>query len=222
MIPLFLASTSPRRKFLLEKYKIPFTIEPSEYEEVMTQEIPYQGLAQKLAYGKAKAVAEKHRKEDVLILSADTFVIFQGKYLGKPKSREEAENMLSLLSDNEHTVITAFVVMHPKSGKEIIQKEEAILRFHSLSPEFIKNHLDTHTYLDKAGAYAIFESDQFLKELQGDEETVWGLPVKKVLKVLAKFDTSYGNILTRNKNTCYNSADASWKRRITSKNTCTR
>lgn len=197
MLPLILASTSPRRKTLLEKYKIPFTIEPSDYEEFMNKDLPYQELAQKLAYGKAKAVAEKHKGEDVLILSADTFVIFQGNYLGKPKSREEAESMLHMLSDNVHTVITAFTIIHPKSGKEIIQKEEATLVFNTLSSEFIKNHLDTHSYLDKAGAYAIFESKEFLKELKGDEETVWGLPVKKVIKVIERFDKEYKNFIDR-------------------------
>ena len=195
MIPLLLASSSPRRKMLLTKYTIPFSIEISDYEEIMEKDVPYQKLAKMLAYGKAASVAKKHPNENVLILAADTFVVFEKTYFGKPKSREQAETMLMKLSGKVHTVITAFAVIHPQLGKEIIQAEESTIQFVKINKEIIKIHLDTHTYLDKAGGYALFETAHFVEKVTGDRENIIGLPVREVVKALSIIDNSYARFL---------------------------
>ncbi|KKQ83862.1 MAG: septum formation protein Maf, partial [Candidatus Woesebacteria bacterium GW2011_GWB1_38_8] len=91
MRKIILASTSPRRKELLEQIGLEFLIEPSGYEEDMNQKMSPEELARFLSHQKALDVAEKHKGEDSLVIGADTFIAFEGGVLGKPHTAEKAK-----------------------------------------------------------------------------------------------------------------------------------
>ncbi|MEX0823467.1 MAG: Maf family protein, partial [Balneolaceae bacterium] len=101
---IILASASPRRKKLLNQINLSFTVDPSDVDEhIDTDESP-DIISENLAFQKGKDVAARH--PDSFIISADTIVCFNGQILGKPASKEEAVNMLMLLSSNSHDVYT--------------------------------------------------------------------------------------------------------------------
>ena len=104
MTRIVLASKSPRRKELLEMLKIPFEIIVSDIEEHIDPDNDLSKEIEKLSYQKAKAVFEK--ENDALVIGSDTIVKINNQVLGKPKTHEEAREMLHLLSGNTHEVIT--------------------------------------------------------------------------------------------------------------------
>ena len=89
---IILASTSPRRKEILAKLKIPFEVQESDYEEDMALDMPAEKLVEFLSLGKAKAVADKNK--NAIVIAADTIVVFNHQRLGKPKTPEKAREML--------------------------------------------------------------------------------------------------------------------------------
>ena len=88
---IILASTSPRRHGLAQEMGLEFEVVPSRYEEDMSMKLPPKKLAMTLAYGKAKEVAD--RVKEGIVMGIDTFVVFNGQKLGKPKSEEDAFRM---------------------------------------------------------------------------------------------------------------------------------
>ena len=89
---IILASASPRRKELLEAIGVQFIVRPSEVEELMDpDEIP-EDQVQRLAFEKASDVAKRYPES--WVLGADTIVVIDGRILGKPSDRAEAEYML--------------------------------------------------------------------------------------------------------------------------------
>ena len=188
MRKLILASSSPRRKALMEKTGIPFVVEPSSFEENMQQAKPAIDLANELSLGKAQDVAVKHPGEDAVILAADTFVVLDNAFLGKPKSREEAKEMLKKLSGKIHHILTSFTIIDTTTGKTYTDCIDSSIQMKNLSEKEIEDYLDKGTYTDKAGAYAIQEvKDTFVTEIEGDYDSIVGLPVVDVINHLQDF-----------------------------------
>ncbi|MFA5830515.1 MAG: Maf family protein [Candidatus Paceibacterota bacterium] len=182
---IILASASPRRKILLAKAGVVFDVVPSDYEEDMNISLPPRELAKYLSQGKAESVAERY--PGAIIISADTFVVYEGKIIGKPHTPEKAKEILHMLSGVSHSVITGFTVMEA-GGKRISCAEETKVFFKNLTDETINAYIATGEPLDKAGAYAAQELGGALVErIEGDIENVVGLPTKKVLAVLKEF-----------------------------------
>lgn len=145
-----------------------------------------QELAKSLSLQKAQEVAKRH--EDALILAADTFVVVDGKYLGKPKDRQEAEDMLSFQSGKKQKVVTGFTIIDTSTNKTVTGGEVSLIWFRTLSTEQIAQYLDKNTYLDKAGSYALQEvGESFIEKIEGDRDSIIGLPLKKVLTQLQEF-----------------------------------
>ena len=183
---IILASTSPRRKEILAKTGLKFSIEPSDYEEDMTLSLPPLSLAKTLAEEKAKAVAKKY--QEGIIIGADTIVALGDKVLGKPKSKAEAKEMLRLLSGQTNAVITGFAIIDASTGKMVsdaISTDDSITQ---LSDETIDAYVESGEPLDKAGAYAIQGLGAVIVEkIDGDFFTVMGLPLFRVVQELKKF-----------------------------------
>src|SRR3989344_245012 len=99
---IILASTSPRRKELLEKAGLVFEVVGSDYEEDMTLVLLPSELAKHLSRGKAEAVAKNY--PDAVIIAADTFVVYGDSLLGKPHTPEKAKEMLQMLNGKPHTI----------------------------------------------------------------------------------------------------------------------
>ena len=183
---LILASQSPRRKEILEKTKLPFVIVVSEYEEDMSEDLPPIELAQKLSKGKAELVAKKH--PDAVVIAADTFVLFDEKLLGKPKSKEEAAEMLRMISGKRLSVITGVTLLEDAAEKEVTFAEETHLEMKELGNEEIDAYVATGEPRDKAGAFAMQEiGASFVRRVEGDFFSAVGLPLYRLVHELKDF-----------------------------------
>jgi septum formation protein len=180
---LILASASPRRQELLSSAGISFEVLPSEVDEGSQEgEAPEEYVA-RLARRKAEKAGEKHK--DRWALAADTVVVIDGRILGKPGDRQEAKEMLGMLSDREHRVITGFCLFRGDSGKSREGTVTTRVRFKNLSSREIDWYLDTGEPFDKAGAYAIQGKAAFMiKEIRGSYTNVVGLPLTEVIEAL--------------------------------------
>lgn len=187
MQKIILASTSPRRKQLLEWANIPFDIITEPTKEKYPPTLPAQEVAAHLAQKKAKAVAIKH--PDRIVLAADTIVVIHNTILGKPKNRDEAVQMLQTLSNQMHAVITGvFIQQH---YKEITFSTTTKVHFHLLTADQIEYYIDTYKPYDKAGAYGIQDWIGIIgiHYIEGDFYNVMGLPISLVLKALGNFSS---------------------------------
>lgn len=184
MRTIILASSSPRRKELLERAGIPFTVQPSHAEEEMSSDRSPADLVRTNAGLKAFDVSGSRPGE--IVLGADTVVCMDGKILGKPHGRQEAEAMLRMLSGRTHQVYTGIVLT---DGQTTVSESVCTdVTFRPLSEPLIRRYLDTGEYKDKAGAYGIQGYGCILVEkLSGDYFNVMGLPVARVYRLLEEF-----------------------------------
>lgn len=181
-----LASASPRRREIFGNIICTdFAVIPSKNEEKSTA-TTVQGYVKELSYNKAKEVFDK-TFGDVLVLGSDTVVAFNGKILGKPKTEEDAKQMLSALSDNVHSVITGVCVMARVNGKvyEDTQFDETEVEFLPLSEKFITDYIKTGSPMDKAGAYGI-QDGGLVKRINGSYTCVVGLPQELTTQMIQK------------------------------------
>lgn len=187
MRKIILASTSPRRKELLAKAGLIFEAVASEYEEDMTLPMPPGELVKFLSKGKAEAVAKNY--DDAIVMGGDTFIYFNGHILGKPHTKERAKEMLVMLSGNEHSVFSGFTVIDTKNKKIISDFVEAKIKFKKLSEKEIDDYIETYKPFGFAGAYAIqVVKDIFVEKIDGDYDSVVGLPVTRVKDIIESFN----------------------------------
>lgn len=184
---IILASSSPRRLGILKKMKLDFDVIPSEYDEPHNQTAFSYEFVENLAYNKALDVAQKlnKRNEEHLVIGADTIVVIDNKILGKPKDYEDAIEMLELLSDKTHFVVTAVAVINSKNLTYKIKSDTTYVTFEKLTTEQINYYIDNFKPFDKAGSYGIQELPQgFVKSVKGELDNVIGLPSKIVSELL--------------------------------------
>lgn len=185
MQKIVLASSSPTRKELMGKLGIPFSIEPSTYEEDITLKLPPKELAKQLAHNKAAAVARNHK--NAIVLGADTFVIYKGNPLGKPNSPKNAIRMLKMLSGKTHSVITGLALLDTKNKKKVLKTVETHVTFRKLVLKEIERYVETGEPLNKAGSYGIMEHGVlFIERVDGDYTNVAGLPLSALIIELRK------------------------------------
>ncbi len=186
MKKIILASSSPRRKSLLEQIGLEFTVDPSQYEENMKIKVEPMTLARILARGKALDVARRHNSG--LVIGADTFLSFKNSVLGKPKDRSEAVTMLERLAGKTHSVISGIAVIDAETEREDVRSVQTLVQFRDLSQEEIEDYVATGEPLDKAGAYGIQGRGATLVErIEGDYFNVVGLPLATLMEMLRRF-----------------------------------
>ena len=187
MYPIILASGSPRRKQLLEWAEVPFEVLAKETAETHPPGLELEDIPVHIARAKAAAVQEEAGAA-LVILAADTVVVIDGQIIGKPRDPADAVRILSLLSGREHRVITGVVVI--RGDRERSFSETTDVSFHALSQEQIRFYVDKYKPFDKAGAYAIQEwiGVVGIKSIRGDFYNVMGLPVSRVVQLLAAFE----------------------------------
>jgi septum formation protein len=179
---LFLASRSPRRRDLLDAARVPYQVVASLAEEADEGPDPYV-LARDNARAKARrAVLPSGISAPYFVLGTDTEVVSEGRALGKPAGREEAEAMLLSLAGREHEVVSGvalrFVDAH---GREHEAVDQAVTRvsFCRLGPADLAAYLDTGEWHDKAGGYAVQGvAALFVEGIRGDYTNVVGLPLR--------------------------------------------
>lgn len=193
MKKLILASSSPRRRKILEEMGLEFEIMTSDYEEVLENSHFNYEKIETLAYNKALSVAEilssKPHAGNSIILSADTVVILENEILGKPKDEHEAFCMLSSLSGKKHSVVTSLCAICLESSTKKIVSTTSQVEFEELTTEKIKNYINTYRPLDKAGSYGIQELPEgFVKSVEGSFDNIIGLCPHAVSKILKEMN----------------------------------
>lgn len=186
MIPVILASGSPRRRALLQQIQLPFTVITPDVDE-SAGPMPPDALVHLLSRRKAEAVATGH--PDRIVIAADTVVALDGLILGKPLDAGDARRMLALLSGRTHAVYTGFTV---RQGNRVQTRVvRTLVTFRPLSEREIDCYVATGEPLDKAGAYGIQGLGGLLIDrLEGDYYNVIGLPLCPLGQVLTEFGIS--------------------------------
>lgn len=188
MNKIILASTSPRRKKLLENADIKFDIIPPDYDENIINKPFSYNLIENVAENKGKSAAKK-AAHDSIIISADTAVIYNNIILGKPKDFDDAYRILMLLNGNMHKVVTSVCIYDVAKNKSIIKSETSEVIFNKLSSDRIQGYITKYNPYDKAGAYGIQELPEgFIKEIKGDYDNIVGLPVKMLKNMLEEIN----------------------------------
>ena len=180
---IILASGSPRRSEILKNINLKFDIIKSKVDEIIIEGESPENLAMRLAYEKAKDVANTNKES--IVIGADTIVVLDGKVLGKPSSKEEAKRMIRSLSGREHEVITGISFIKISEEIEVKDYCTSYVKFKELSEEEIEDYVSTGESMDKAGAYGIqgFGS-LFVEYIKGDYFNIVGLPVYLVGKIM--------------------------------------
>jgi len=182
---LVLASKSPRRYELLKQIGLDFDVIPSGVKEDFVQGETPQAHVIRLAESKALEVGS--RCPDCWVIAADTIVYINGSILGKPKSREEALEMLRGLSGQEHWVLTGFSVRHLAKGIGDKEAVQTAVKVKTLSPVEMEWYIQTGEPFDKAGGYAIQGAGSFMIEsIRGSYTNVVGLPVCELIEMLRR------------------------------------
>ena len=187
---IILASKSKVRKEILDKYNIKSTVEPSNVDEdvvklsLIKEKASPEIISKNLAELKANKVSAK--KMDQLVLGADSVIDLNGELISKPENRQEALKILKKLNGKSHYLISSVCIS--KNGSMIWNyTDKAILKMKNFSEEDLKKYL-TKISDENLYAYNVYQiegegRDLFLN-IRGDENTIMGLPIKKIKEYL--------------------------------------
>ncbi len=198
MSKFFLASTSPRRRDILEQIGIDFEVVDSNVDEDMPDGCLPKEYVKLLAEKKAKAVFEnvsKNEDGNVIVIGADTVVVYDSEILGKPEDKKDAFKTLRALQGNKHSVYTGISIFYKKDDQTICKTDfdKTDVYMMNLSDSEILKYIESGEPMDKAGSYAIQEKGSlFIDKIEGDFYTVVGLSPSKLYKMFndmgIKFD----------------------------------
>ena len=182
--PLVLASQSPRRRALLDRLGVAFSVHPSHADEAFPPGASPADVVEALALRKAALIAPEHA--DALTLGADTVVVHGDDVLEKPADATEAFVMLRRLSGETHTVYSGLALVHPATDRTVTAHEATAVTFADLSDDEIAAYVRTGSPLDKAGAYGIQDDlgAVFVSRIEGDYYNVVGLPLHRLYRLL--------------------------------------
>lgn len=181
---LYLASTSPRRRELLEQLGLPFAALDIAIDESRRPQEPVASYVERMAKEKAEAgLLMLADAADALVLAADTVVALEDELLEKPSSREQAAAMLRRLSGRSHVVMTAFALKTADSIR--VQRVSTTVFFRNVLEREIDWYWQTGEQQDKAGGYAIQgRGGLFVSSIAGSYTNVVGLPMTEVVTAL--------------------------------------
>lgn len=182
---IILASKSPRRQELLRLLGVDYKIITEDIDETMDPSLPPEAEVRRVSACKAQAVAPLASAQDIII-SADTIVVLDDRVMGKPKSAQEAVEMLEALSGRTHRVMTGLTVRQGERSECVAVITE--ITFRPLSAREIRAYVASGEPMDKAGAYGIQGgASVFVSHLSGDYFNVMGLPVCTLTQLLRSF-----------------------------------
>lgn len=182
---IILGSQSPRRSQLLKELGLEFEVIVRETDEVVDSKLKARDVVCAIAEKKAEAFGNDFL--DAWIITADTIVVtLAQEILGKPKSRDEAFQVLKMMSGNIHEVITAVCIL--KNEKLTTFSESTEVEFYQLTDEEINYYIDKFEPYDKAGSYGIQEwiGRMGIKSIKGEYTNVVGLPTARLYQELKK------------------------------------
>ncbi len=188
MRELILTSKSPRRNQILEEEGYEFHTFPIEVSEILNKNLNLPDQISDCARQKVEAAKQSPKLpklDKILLLGADTVVVFQNQILGKPKNDQHSIDILNQLSGQVHEVITGFCLFDLTTERLILGHETTQVEFFTLAFDDIKRYVDSGDCRDKAGAYGIQgEARKFVKEYRGSLKNVIGLPIEKISHVI--------------------------------------
>ena len=193
---LLLASSSPRRRELLTRIGVSFTVVPSRVDEDdVARRLDAGGtaapetLVTRLAAAKAREVAGRpDTPAGALVLAADTVVVLDGDVLGKPADPADARRMLARLSGRVHRVVSGVALARAGGGDLLVDAEVTEVQIAPLAPDVIARYVATGEPLDKAGAYAVQGLGSiFVERVHGCYFNVVGLPLARTARLLERF-----------------------------------
>jgi septum formation protein len=189
---VYLASGSPRRRELLQQIGVSFRVVGAGVDEAVRPGEAPSAYVARLAAAKADAgwaqagagrTTRSSEPADAPVLAADTAVVLDGKILGKPADRQEAEGMLRRLSGRTHEVLTAIALRAAGGLESRISRSE--VTFRSIAADEVRDYWETGEPGDKAGAYAIQgRAAVFIADLRGSYSGVMGLPLFETAELL--------------------------------------
>ena len=176
---IILASSSPRRKKILEKLGYNFIIKVPNINEDNTSKLNPIDYVIDVSMRKGLKVHQQYQND--YVISGDTIVEFQNKIIGKPSSNQDAFEVLSLLSGRSHYVISALSLTY--NDNQITIFDSTKVSFKTLKKDEIKNYINNYDVLDKAGSYNIEDAEKyFIKNIDGCYNNIVGFPEQKFLK----------------------------------------
>lgn len=182
VLPLILASGSPRRRELLDLMGLTYTVETPDVDESFSGR-PSETVME-ISRRKAAAVAARHSAS--IIIAADTLVFADGA-LGKPHTPERAKEMLRSLAGNWHHVYTGITVINTRSGRILRNVDKTRVHLVPMTEQEIDAYVATGEPLDKAGAYGIQGmGGMFVDRIDGSYSNVVGLPMSMLRIMLAQ------------------------------------
>ena len=183
---IYLASRSPRRQELLQQVGVHYELLPVTVDERPAAGEEAADYAQRLALAKAEAGwSSLAGKNPLPVLGADTVVVANATIMGKPRDRQQAIEMLQVLSGATHTVLTAVALV---TEDRLVRLNTSHVTFHTLSLSECEAYWESGEPLDKAGAYAIQGlGAAFITRLEGSYSGVMGLPLFETVDMLETF-----------------------------------
>ena len=188
---IILASSSPRRRELLRLITKEFEVIPSNAEEKLEGNLTPKEQVEKLSYIKAKSVFDK-QEGDRLVIGSDTMVVKNNELYGKPKTKEDAKEIIKALlnGDKTHSIITGLTVIIQKNGiyKEYKTSDEVKIYLKDIKDQEIDKWINTGKAMDKAGAYSAKEEFAvFIEKIEGHMATAIGFPVHKAYDIIKEY-----------------------------------
>jgi len=188
--PIILASTSPRRKELLQQIGVKFEIVPGQASEDIEKELSPREAVRVLAQRKADAIASV--RPEALVIAADTVISLDDEILGKPGSYQRAKEMLARLSGRTHQVVSGVAMVCLLRNIHDIFNVTTDVTFGVLSDDLIEKYVKTGEPLDKAGAYAIQGGGSILvRSIKGSYWNVVGFPIFEIAEGLSRYTKGY-------------------------------
>ena len=180
--PLILASSSPRRQYLMKEAGFEFSVEKPDVDESFPADMPVDQVARYLAAKKAEYFRPRIHEE--IVVTADTVVILFDRILNKPLDRNEALTMLEQLSGRTHIVMTGVCIVSKE--KEETFDDTTEVTFQALTKDEIEFYVDRYKPYDKAGAYGAQDwiGMVAIQKITGSYFNVMGLPIHKVYQHL--------------------------------------
>jgi septum formation protein len=189
---LLLGSKSPRRQELLRALGLHYSLEEIEVDEVYPAHLQGADIARYLCELKADAFDTDRLPVDSILVTADTIVWLDGKYIGKPKGKTEAIEMLKQLSGKQHSVYTGICLK--SSTRKVVFHAHTLVQFRNLGQDEIEYYVTHHKPFDKAGSYGIQDWIGYIgiTGIEGCYYNVMGFPVQMFYQELTKFIASGG------------------------------
>lgn len=184
MRKIILASGSPRRKELLTMMGLTFEAIASNFDEWLDDTKTPEEMSITLGRGKAREIARQY--PDAIVIGSDTIVTVNGKQLGKAVDVTEGREMWRLVTSAPNKITTSAVVICQETAYEFATSDNAFVTFKPYDEAAVEAYLKTDDWHDKAGAWSIQQCRGLMNSVEGDIETIIGLPTRLLVEPLSE------------------------------------